>query len=101
MPWEWAGAGVSDHIIWTNVKIFGFPHSTCRIIGQHVLCGKENLTVSEYKYGVTQLSVFGMVFSRVVSPAKYIPFPSLILCVVVQEEPGTCLACPKSSLIFI
>ncbi|MDE6517295.1 MAG: hypothetical protein K2L18_05550 [Acetatifactor sp.] len=36
-------------VILTNVKIFQFPHSTCRIIGQHALCGKENLIVSEYK----------------------------------------------------
>ena len=35
--------------ILTNVKIFQFSHSTCRIIGQHALCGKENLIVSEYK----------------------------------------------------
>ena len=35
-------------IILTNVKIFRFPHSTCRIIGQHALYGKENLIVSEY-----------------------------------------------------
>ena len=34
--------------ILTNVKIFRFLHSTCRIIGQHALCGKENLIVSEY-----------------------------------------------------
>ncbi len=30
------------------VKIFQFPHSTCRIIGQHALCGKENLIGREY-----------------------------------------------------
>ena len=36
-------------IILTNVKIFQFPHSTCRVVGQHALCGKENLIVSEYK----------------------------------------------------
>ena len=36
-------------VILTNVKIFQFPHSTCRIIGQHALCGKEKLIVSEYK----------------------------------------------------
>ena len=35
--------------ILTNVKIFQFSHSTCRIIGQHALCGKEKLIVSEYK----------------------------------------------------
>ena len=34
--------------ILTNEKIFQFPHSTCRIIGQHAVCGKENLIVSEY-----------------------------------------------------
>ena len=36
-------------VILTNEKIFQFPHSTCRIIGQHALCEKENLIVSEYK----------------------------------------------------
>ena len=36
-------------IIPTNVKIFQLPHSTCRIIRQHALCGKENLIVSEDK----------------------------------------------------
>ena len=37
-----------DIIILTNAKIFQFLHSACRIIGQHALCGKENLIVSEY-----------------------------------------------------
>ena len=41
---------ISNVVILTNVKIFQFPHSTCRIIGQHALCGKENLIVSEYNY---------------------------------------------------
>ena len=40
----WARYG----FILTNEKIFQFPHGTCRIIGQHVPCGKENLIVSEY-----------------------------------------------------
>ena len=34
--------------ILTTAKIFQFPHSTCRIIGQHALCGKENLSGREY-----------------------------------------------------
>ena len=34
-------------IIPTNVKIFQLPHSTCRIIGQHALCGKENLAADK------------------------------------------------------
>ena len=38
-------------LILTNDKIFQFPHSTCRIIRQHALCGKENLIVSEYIIG--------------------------------------------------
>ena len=37
-------------VILTNVKIFRFPHRTCRIIGQYALYGKENLIVSEYNY---------------------------------------------------
>ena len=43
-------ASCKGTVILTNVKIFRFPHSTCRIIGQHALCGKENLIVSEYIY---------------------------------------------------
>lgn len=34
----------------TDVKIFQFPHSTCGVIGQYALCGKENLIIREYKY---------------------------------------------------
>ena len=36
-------------LILTNVKIFQFPHGTCRIIGQHAPCGKKKLIVSEYR----------------------------------------------------
>ncbi len=44
--------GSPETIILINVKIFQFPHGTCRIIGQHASCGKENLIVSEYRiYG--------------------------------------------------
>ena len=51
-------ADTADAIL-TNEKIFQFSHSTCRIIGQHVLCGKENLIVSEYNFSkrVLQLSI--------------------------------------------
>ena len=46
----------ASELILTNVKIFQFPHSTCRIIGQHALCGKENLIVSEYESNSAQIA---------------------------------------------
>ena len=48
----------ADYAILTNVKIFQFPHGTCRIIGQHALCGKENLVVSEYNIRKRSLITF-------------------------------------------
>ena len=48
-----ADASAAPHapLILTDAKIFQFPHSACHIIGQHALCGKENLIVGEYNTG--------------------------------------------------
>ena len=41
-------------IILMTVKIFQFPHGTCCGIGQHALCGKENLIGHKYEMDINR-----------------------------------------------